>query len=86
LHGDAVHSHHGNRRDQKHDRQCLDGCEQQHDHQLEQREEYDHNSLQRIWLLRKVLATMNVVDAMEFLLEKLADTSCNQEFLDTMNQ
>ena len=46
----------------------------------------DHNSLQRIWLLRKVLATMNVVDAMEFLLEKLADTSSNQEFLDTMNQ
>ncbi len=44
------------------------------------------NSLQRIWLLRKVLSTMNVVDSMEFLLEKLSETKSNQEFLDSMNQ
>jgi transcription termination factor Rho len=46
----------------------------------------NHNNLQRIWLLRKVLSTMNVVDSMEFLLEKLADTKSNQDFLDNMNQ
>ena len=37
-------------------------------------------------LLRKVLSTMNVVDTMEFLLEKLAETKSNQEFFDSMNQ
>ncbi|WP_442900264.1 transcription termination factor Rho, partial [Geoalkalibacter sp.] len=34
----------------------------------------DKTSLQRVWLLRKVLTTMNVVDSMEFLLEKLGET------------
>ena len=43
-------------------------------------------SLQRIWLLRKVLSSMNVVDSMEFLLDKLAETKGNGEFLDSMNQ
>jgi len=46
----------------------------------------DQTSLQRMWLLRKVLTTMNVVDSMEFLLEKLAETKGNVEFLDSMNQ
>ncbi len=43
-------------------------------------------SLQRIWLLRKVLSSMNVVDSMEFLLEKLGEAKTNQEFIDSMNQ
>jgi transcription termination factor Rho len=42
--------------------------------------------LQRIWLLRKVLSTMNVVDSMEFLLEKLSATKTNQDFIESMNQ
>ncbi|MBN2428683.1 MAG: transcription termination factor Rho [Deltaproteobacteria bacterium] len=46
----------------------------------------NETNLQRIWLLRKVLTSMNVVDSMEFLLEKLADSKTNQEFLDNMNQ
>ncbi len=46
----------------------------------------DPVSLQRIWLLRKVLSSMNVVDSMEFLLDKLGDAKTNQEFLDSMNQ
>ncbi len=46
----------------------------------------DEVSLQRIWLLRKVLSSMNVVDSMEFLLDKLGDAKTNQEFLDSMNQ
>lgn len=46
----------------------------------------DSAQLQRIWLLRRVLSSMNTVDAMEFLLEKMAETKTNQEFLDSMNQ
>ena len=44
------------------------------------------SSLQRIWLLRKLLATMNSVDSMEFMLDKLNETKTNQEFLDSMNR
>ncbi|PLX92291.1 MAG: transcription termination factor Rho [Desulfuromonas sp.] len=43
-------------------------------------------NLQRIWLLRKVLSSMNVVDSMEFMLDKLMETKTNQEFLDSMNR
>jgi len=46
----------------------------------------DPAQLQRIWLLRRVLSAMNTVDAMEFLLEKMAETKTNKEFLDSMNQ
>ncbi len=46
----------------------------------------DETSLQRIWLLRKVLSSMNVVDSMEFLRDKLGDAKTNQEFLDSMNR
>ncbi len=46
----------------------------------------NQTALQRIWLLRKVLSSMNVVDSMEFLLEKLSACKTNQDFLDSMNQ
>jgi transcription termination factor Rho len=46
----------------------------------------DRTGLQRTWLLRKVLSSMNVVDSMEFILDKLGATKSNQEFLDSMNQ
>ncbi len=46
----------------------------------------DPSQLQRTWLLRKVLSSMNTVDGMEFLLEKLAESETNQQFLDSMNQ
>ena len=46
----------------------------------------DKPSLNRIWILRKVLHPMNVVDSMEFLLEKLAETKGNQAFLDSMSR
>lgn len=42
--------------------------------------------LNRIWILRKVLHPMNVVDAMEFLVEKLSETKTNQDFLDSMSR
>ncbi len=43
-------------------------------------------NLNRIWILRKLLASMNAVDSMEFLLEKMKGTKNNQEFLDMMNK
>jgi transcription termination factor Rho len=40
--------------------------------------------LNRLWILRKVLAPMNVVDSMEFLLDKMRSTKTNQDFLKGM--
>jgi transcription termination factor Rho len=42
--------------------------------------------LQKAWILRKVLNELNNVEAMELLLEKLAKTKNNEEFLGSMNQ
>ena len=41
--------------------------------------------LKRVWLIRKVLHDMNVIDAMELLLEKLKKTQNNAEFLMGLN-
>jgi transcription termination factor Rho len=41
--------------------------------------------LPRIWILRKVLHPMNPIDAMEFVLDKLAKTKSNREFVGAMN-
>ncbi|MDQ6986229.1 MAG: transcription termination factor Rho, partial [Mariprofundaceae bacterium] len=46
----------------------------------------DREDLQKIWILRKILSPMCVVDAMEFLLDKLGQTKNNDEFFDKMNQ
>lgn len=40
--------------------------------------------LQRLWLLRKVLTPLNVIDAMEWLKDKMHGTKSNREFLDMM--
>jgi transcription termination factor Rho len=42
--------------------------------------------LQRVWLLRSLLHPLNVIDSMEFLLDKMTKTDSNQEFLESMNQ
>jgi transcription termination factor Rho len=42
--------------------------------------------LNRIWILRKVLSQLSVVEAMEFLLDKMHGTKNNKEFLESMNQ
>jgi transcription termination factor Rho len=42
--------------------------------------------LNRVWLLRKVLNEMSIVEAMEFLLERMRRAHSNKEFLDSMNQ
>jgi transcription termination factor Rho len=43
-------------------------------------------ALQRVWLLRSLLHPLNVIDSMEFLLDKVSRTETNQEFLESMNQ
>ena len=42
--------------------------------------------LQKVWILRKLLADMDEVEAMEFLLERLKMTKTNQEFFDLMRR
>ena len=41
--------------------------------------------LNRLWVLRKVLSPMSVVDSITFLLDKLKSNKTNQEFLDNMS-
>jgi transcription termination factor Rho len=43
-------------------------------------------ALQRVWLLRQLLHPLNVIDSMEFLLDKISRTETNQEFLESMHQ
>ncbi|MEC7750635.1 MAG: transcription termination factor Rho [Myxococcota bacterium] len=45
----------------------------------------DETALQRVWILRQLLHSLNVIDSMEFLLSKMKQTKSNQEFLDAMN-
>ncbi|MCH8139193.1 MAG: transcription termination factor Rho, partial [Proteobacteria bacterium] len=45
----------------------------------------DKAMLSKIWVLRRILMPMGVVDAMEFLLEKLKSTKDNEEFFESMN-
>ena len=42
--------------------------------------------LNRVWILRKLLAPMSPIDSMEFLLDKMRGTKGNREFLDLMNR
>jgi len=41
--------------------------------------------LNRIWILRKVLSPLSPVEAMELMLERLAKTKSNKDFLDSMS-
>ncbi|MFU2207525.1 transcription termination factor Rho [Desulfovibrio sp. JY] len=42
--------------------------------------------LNRVWILRKLLAPMSPIDSMEFLLDKMRGSKTNREFLDLMNR
>lgn len=45
----------------------------------------DENTIQRMWVLRKYLADMNPVEAMEFINDRVKQTRNNEEFLISMN-
>ncbi|WP_119460750.1 transcription termination factor Rho [Rhodospirillaceae bacterium SYSU D60014] len=46
----------------------------------------DKATLSKMWVLRRVLMPMGVVDAMEFLLDKLKQSKTNSDFFSAMNQ
>jgi transcription termination factor Rho len=45
----------------------------------------DQGTLSKMWVLRRILMPMGVVDAMEFLNGKLKDSKSNDDFFDSMN-
>ncbi|MFW6053097.1 MAG: transcription termination factor Rho [Desulfosalsimonas sp.] len=45
----------------------------------------DPDTLNRVWILRKLLSPLNPIDSLEFLLDKMKGTKSNQRFLDAMN-
>ena len=45
----------------------------------------DEKNIQRMWVLRKYLADMNPVEAMEFINDRIKNTKNNDEFLISMN-
>lgn len=46
----------------------------------------EKGDLNRIWIMRKLLAPLTPVDSMEFLLDKIKGTKNNKEFLGSMNE
>jgi len=46
----------------------------------------DENTIQRMWVMRKYLADMNPVEAMEFINDRFKQTKNNEEFLISMNR
>jgi transcription termination factor Rho len=46
----------------------------------------DSDDLHKLWILRKLLAPMDPIDAMEFLMDRLKATKTNADFYDTMKQ
>lgn len=45
----------------------------------------DADTLNRVWILRKLLSSLNPADSLEFLLEKMHGTKDNKNFLEAMN-
>jgi len=45
----------------------------------------DQDTLTRVWILRKLLSSLNPVDSLEFLLDKMNGTKDNTHFLNSMN-
>jgi transcription termination factor Rho len=45
----------------------------------------NEETLNRVWILRKLLSSLNPVDSLEFLLEKMSGTKDNKQFLMSMN-
>jgi transcription termination factor Rho len=45
----------------------------------------DEDELRKVYVLRRVLSDMNPVEAMELLLNRMAKTKTNHDFLNSMN-
>jgi transcription termination factor Rho len=46
----------------------------------------DKKVLARMWILRKLLNEMSVIEAMEFIQDRMRRTKTNEEFMETMSQ
>jgi transcription termination factor Rho len=46
----------------------------------------DKKVLARMWILRKLLNDMKVIEAMEFIQDRMRRTNTNDEFMETMSQ
>ncbi|MBI37541.1 MAG: transcription termination factor Rho [Alphaproteobacteria bacterium] len=46
----------------------------------------ERDTLSKMWMLRRILMPMGVVDGMEFLLDKMKQSKTNNDFFDSMNQ
>lgn len=46
----------------------------------------DKETLNKMWILRKVLSPLSPVESMEFLIDKIKGTKTNKEFLESMNR
>lgn len=46
----------------------------------------DKETLQKMWVLRRILNPMGTIDAVEFLLGKMKQTKSNEDFFQSMNQ
>ncbi|MEC4677752.1 MAG: transcription termination factor Rho [Nitrospirota bacterium] len=46
----------------------------------------DKETLNKMWILRKVLSPLSPVESMEFLIDKIKGTKTNQDFLESMNR
>lgn len=44
------------------------------------------DDLNKVWVLQKFLATMNTIEGMEFLIEKMKKLKTNREFLESINK
>ena len=47
---------------------------------------FDKNDLQKMNVLRRIIAPMGTMDAIEFISSKLKDTKNNAEFFNSMNK
>jgi len=47
---------------------------------------YDKGMLTKVWVLRRIINPMGIMDGMEFLLDKLKDSKTNNDFFERMNK
>lgn len=45
---------------------------------------FDKATIQKMWVLRRILTQMGTIEAVEFLIDKLKFTKSNTDFFDTM--
>jgi len=42
--------------------------------------------LNKVWILQKLLSSMNTIEGMEFLIDKMKKTKTNSEFFESINK